>query len=212
LIPNEFYELESAKFSTSRGHIVSVDDLLREVPRDVARLYLALTAPENQRTTFSRAGLAAVTRERLVEPWNRIAATLGTAVAGAGPAGKPLPVSPLGRARAATMVERFDATYELPAYSLTRSADNILVQLERLDRRAARLDGVSLDAEPEAWGDLFLEVQALLAGAAPILIDLGAAAREAGGFTGVLRPGAFDVPEVTPFAPPTLPTDPSGGR
>jgi methionyl-tRNA synthetase len=110
------------------------------------------------------------------------------------------------------MVERFDATFEMPAYSLTRSADNILIQIDRLCRRAVELDGTGIEADPQAWGDLFLEVKALLAGAAPILIDLATAARAAGGFDGVLAAGAFEVGEVVPFAPPFLPADPARGR
>ncbi len=202
ILTNEFYELESEKFSTSKGHVVSVEDLLREVPRDVGRLYLALTAPEYQRTTFSRAGLDKVTRTRLVEPWNRLAGTLGKAVANARDGETPLPVSAACRSQAAIMLDRFDLCYEMPSYSLNRAADTILIQISRLARRAADLDGLGLDEAPEAWGDLFLEVKALLALAAPILIDLAAAAD--GRFDGVLAPGAFDVAEVTPFTPPLL--------
>jgi methionyl-tRNA synthetase len=214
IFTNEFYELESAKFSTSKGHVVSVQDLLREVPRDVARLYLALTAPEYQRTSFSRAGLDKVTGTRLVEPWNRLAGTLGKAVANAPGSDAPLPVSAAGRRRAAIMVDRFDLCYEMPGYSLNRAADTILIQVSRLARQAAGLEGLGTDEAPEAWGDLFLEVKALLALAAPILIDLAAAARAAGGFDGVLTAGAFDVPEVTPFTPPLLAADApgAGGR
>jgi methionyl-tRNA synthetase len=207
IFTNEFYELESEKFSTSKRHVVSVQDLLREVPRDVGRLYLALTAPEYQRTTFSRAGLDKVTGTRLVEPWNRLAGTLGKAVANARRGDAPLPVSAAGRRRAAIMLDRFDLCYEMPGYSLNRSADTILVQISRLARHASDLEDRGIDEAPQAWGDLFLEVKALLALAAPILIDLAAAARQAGGFDGVLATGAFDVPEVTPFTPPLLPAD-----
>lgn len=221
ILTNEFYELESEKFSTSKGHVVSCQDLLSEVPRDSARLYLALTAPEYQRTTFSRDGLHKVSAGRLVGPWNRLAGTLGKAVANAGGAESLLPVPAAARGRAAAMLATFDSTYEVPGYSMNRSADMILVQIERLGRHAAALDGRGIDDEPEAWGGLFLEVKALLALAAPILIDLSAAARQAGGFDGVLTAGAFDVPEVRPFTPPLLPADaaaqppagaPAGGR
>jgi methionyl-tRNA synthetase len=207
IFTNEFYELESEKFSTSKRHVVSVQDLLREVPRDAGRLYLALTAPEYQRTTFSRSGLDKVTRTRLVEPWNRLAGTLGKAVANAPSSDAPLPVSAAGRSRAASMLDRFDLCYEMPGYSLNRAADTILIQISRLARHAAGLEGRGTDEAPQAWGDLFLEVKALLALAAPILIDLAAAARRAGGFDGVLTAGAFDVSEVTPFTPPLLPAD-----
>lgn len=203
IINNEFYELESEKFSTSKGHVVSCQELLAEVPRDVARLYLALTAPEHQRTTFSRAGLDKVAAARLVGPWNRLADAVAKAVANLA-GDESLPVSDAARQRAATMFERFDASYAAATYSLNRSADTILVHVDRLARRADALDGVGIDEAPEPWGDLVLEVKALLALAAPILVDLGAAGREAGGFDGVLSADAFDVADVAPFAPPLL--------
>jgi methionyl-tRNA synthetase len=207
VLTNEFYELESEKFSTSKGHVLSVQQVLQEAPRDVVRLYLALTAPEYQRTTFSRAGMEKVARERLVEPWNRLAETIGKAVADGGD--EPLPVSAVGRARVATMLERFDFNYEMPNYSMNRSAESILTQLGRLDRLASGLDG--LQDDPAGWGDLILQVQALLALSSPILIDLAEAARAAGGFDGVLAPGAFEVATVVPFQPPLLPSYLGGG-
>ncbi|MFL6163962.1 MAG: class I tRNA ligase family protein [Jatrophihabitantaceae bacterium] len=205
VLTNEFYELESEKFSTSKGHVLSVQQILREAPRDVVRLYLALTAPEYQRTTFSRTGLEKVARERLVEPWNRLAETIGKAIANAGDATPPLPVSAIGRSRAATMAARFDFNYEMPNYSMNRCAESILTQIGRLDRLASQLAGRSFEEEPAGWGDLILQVKALLALSAPILIDLAAAARTAGGFDGVLTPTAFAVSEVVPFQPPLLP-------
>ena len=202
VLTNEFYELESERFSTSKRHVLSVQELLLEMPRDPVRLYLALTSPEYQRTTFSRLGLDKVARERLVEPWNRLAETLAKAAATGGTAA--LPVSAQGRALAATMLERFDFHYEMPNYSLNRCADTILSQIARLGRLAASLDGREYEDEPAAWGDLILQVHALIALSAPILIDLAAAARTAGGFDGVLAPGAFEVTEVAPFVPPLL--------
>jgi methionyl-tRNA synthetase len=208
IINNEFYELESEKFSTSKGNVLSVQDMLKEVPRDLVRLYLALTAPEHTRTTFSRAGMDKITADRLVGPWNRLAATLGKGLANAASgAAAWLPVSTAARDRAATMLARFDAVYEMPYYSLSRAADTILVHIDRLARRAAALDGTDIDVESEAWGDLFMETKALIAAASPILIDLAAAAQQAGGFEGDVTPGAFDVPAVTPFTPPLLPVD-----
>ena len=208
ILTNEFYELESEKFSTSKGHVLSVQEILGEVPRDLVRLYLALTAPEYQRTTFTRSGLEKITEGRLVGPWNRLAEALGKVAAelgaGAGGGAGTLPVSARGRADAAVLLERFDFGYEMPNYSMNRSADAVLNQIGRLARIAGGLDGVGADQDPEAWGDLFLQAKALLALASPILIDLAAAAREAGGFAGTLAPGAFEVAEVAPFAPPLL--------
>jgi methionyl-tRNA synthetase len=209
IINNEFYELESSKFSTSKGHVLTPEELLEEVPRDVARLYLALTAPEYQRSTFSRAGLDKMAEDRLVGPWNQLAGVLAKAVANAGGDSVRLPVSAAARQRVALMRDRFDLGYEMPTFNLNRSADTVLVHIDRLRRHALTLDGTGLDEQPEAWGDLFCEVKALLAVASPLLIDLAAAAGEAGAFdelpdAGVLVTGSFELAEVTPFVPPLL--------
>ncbi len=211
VLTNEFYELESEKFSTSKGHVLSVQELLRDVPRDLARLYLALTAPEYQRTTFSRSGLEKVAETRLVQPWNQLATTLRRGL-DTRTDDSPLPVSAAGRGRAGIMVDRFDHCYEMPNYSLNRSADTILVHVARLRASACRLEGRRIDDEPEAWGDLFLEVSALLALAAPVLIDLSDAAQQAGAFDGTLCAGAFDLTEIRPFVPPLLPARPASTR
>jgi methionyl-tRNA synthetase len=213
IINNEFYELESSKFSTSKGHVLTPEDLLKEVSRDVARLYLALTAPEYQRSTFSRAGLDTMSEDRLVGPWNQLAGTLGKAVANARDAGVRLPVSDAARGRIRAMIERFELGYEMPSYNLNRSADTVLIQIERLRRHSALLDGIGLEERPEDWGDLFGEVRALLAVASPILIDLAAAAASSGVFddlpeAGVLA-GSFEATELTPFAPPLLSAGPA---
>ncbi|MDQ2813773.1 MAG: class I tRNA ligase family protein, partial [Actinomycetota bacterium] len=163
VLTNEFYELESQKFSTSKGHVLSPEDLLPAVPRDLVRLYLALTAPSYQRSTFSRDGLDKITRSQLVEPWNQLVAVLGKAIANAGRGTGPLPVSATGRQRAATMLERFDYCYEMPAYSLNRAAETILIQVGRLARTATDLAIRGIDEQPEAWADLFLQVRVLLA-------------------------------------------------
>lgn len=202
ILTNEFYELESEKFSTSKGHVLSVQHILSEVPRDVVRLYLALTAPEYQRTTFTRTGLEKITSARLIQPWNRLAEILGRAAADAD---GPLPVSATGRQRAAVMLERLDFHYEMPNYSMNRAADAILGQIGRLARIADALDGTAVTADPAAWGDLFLQTHALLELASPVLIDLAAQARAAGAAAVTLRPGAFDVATVAPFVPPSLP-------
>jgi methionyl-tRNA synthetase len=191
IVCNEFYELDNEKFSTSRGHVVWSHELVAEVPRDLVRFHLALTAPEHQRTNFSRDALESIARQRLVDPWDRLAGLL--AVDGAG--GPPLPVSEAARARARTMVARFSACYELRGYSLPRAADLLVAHLERLERRAARSG---------ARGDLFLEVAALVACASPILIDVAEAAAHAGAPVRSLSSEAFDVARIAPFALPRL--------
>ncbi|MEV5912757.1 class I tRNA ligase family protein [Streptomyces chartreusis] len=196
-ISNEFYDLEGEKFSTSRNHLIWSADLLAEVPRDLVRFYLALTAPEFQRTDFSTAALTEVTERRLIGPWNRLAEALD-ALAPAG-AGSPLPTTATGRDRAAGIIERFRLTYELDGFNLGRSAENVVAALDRL-AAAAREPRERDDAL--GTGDLLLQVRALLACAAPLLIDAAAEATAAGVD---LALDAEQPEKVTPFALPRLP-------
>lgn len=188
-LTNEFYELDHRKFSTSRGHVVWSRELAAEVPRDLIRFHLAATSPEHQRTSFSRDALSRVTSARLVEPWNRVADKVNRWV-GLGP----LPVSARSRRAASRMASRFAESYELAGFSLNRAAESITDQLARLDRREV----TGADA-----GDFCFEVDRLLRGAAPILIDLAAQ---------VLGPDAG--PDAETFTPSALPRlrDAEAGR
>ena len=163
-ITNDFYELANEKFSTSRGHVVSGRELAAEVPRDLIRFHLSATSPEFQRTDFTREALMRVTESRLVRPWNRVAAAVDAWV-GRGP----LPVSDRSRRSAQRMVERFAGGYGVRRFSLTAIASTMTEQLARLDQMAA---GVTKDNA----GDLCHEVDVFLRCAAPVLIDLAAAA------------------------------------
>jgi methionyl-tRNA synthetase len=201
---NEFYELENEKFSSSKGHLVWARDLVTEVPRDVVRFYLCLSAPEHARTSFSRAVLDKVADQRLVGPWNELAVALAKLSAEVG--ARPLPVSPVAPARAAAIVDRFSVCYELPTFSLTRAAELIAQNTERLRDQAQRAlaEELSPGALRLRLGDLFLQLRALIAGAAPILTDLAAGAARAGDVDLRLRADAFGVTQTTAFPVPSL--------
>ncbi|WP_174533559.1 class I tRNA ligase family protein [Micromonospora chalcea] len=189
-VTNEFYELERSKFSTSRDHLVSATDLLDRVPRDLARFYLALTAPEFQRTNFTEADLRHVVDTRLVQPWNRLAGALaGLAV----PDGTVLPVSTAGRTRARTVADRLSRHYRDDRFSPAGVADTLATQLERLARTDLHADSVA---------DVLAQVQTLLAYAAPVLIDVTGTLAAAGV---PLRIDDRPLEKVTMFRLPTLP-------
>jgi methionyl-tRNA synthetase len=210
ILCNEFYELENEKFSTSKGHLLWARDLVAEVPRDIVRFYLNLSAPEHSRTNFSRAALDKVAGNRLVGPWNELAASLAKLTAEVGNTSSddtgPLPVSPETPGYAAAMVERFRLCYELSSFSLSRAADLIVQNVERLRLHAER--ALVGDLDPDALevrlGDLFLQLRALIACASPILIDLAGQAAEAGGFELRISAEKFDVTHTTAFAVPNL--------
>ncbi|MFF3868868.1 class I tRNA ligase family protein [Micromonospora sp. NPDC001898] len=189
-VTNEFYELDRAKFSTSRGHLISATELLDRVPRDLARFYLALTAPEFQRTNFTEADLRDVVATRLVRPWNLLATALAELTI---PDGAVLPVSAAGRARARVVADRLRRHYHDDRFSPGGVADTIATQLDRLARA---------HINPDTAADVLAQVQTLLAYAAPILIDVtdtlaGAGVR--------LRIDDGSVDKVTMFRLPMLP-------
>lgn len=201
IVCNEFYELENEKFSTSKGHVVWAQDLVADVPRDFVRFYISLSAPENQRTNFSRFELDKVVGERVVTPWQRLARALNSLTSATTSA---IPTSEEGRAAASVMVDRFRSCYGLQGFSLCRAADLVVVQLERLSRRAAALADGADHPHPELVGDLVLQLKALLGGTSPILIDLTSAIADAAGLDLALTPEAFDVSEIRPFVLPLI--------
>ena len=161
---NEFYELEGAKFSTSRNHLMRGNELLAELPRDLIRFFLAMTAPEQRRTNFTVSAMHELARRRLVEPWNALADRVDRMLDVVDEA--TLATTATGRARAREMLRRLAQCYELPAFSMTRAAQTIAGELVRLNSAEATT----------VLGDLLLAARALLAGAAPILVDLAAEA------------------------------------
>ncbi len=58
-IVNELLDLEGAKFSTSRNHLIWAADLLAEVPADAVRYGLCLSRPQDVRSDFDLAGFLA---------------------------------------------------------------------------------------------------------------------------------------------------------
>jgi len=207
---NEFYELENEKFSTSKGHVVWARDLVAEVPRDIARFYLNLSAPEHARTNFSRAAMEKMAAERLVGPWNELVGTLAKLTAEVG-VGEDLPVRPETAERCAAMVKRFSLCFELTSFSLSRAADLVVQHIERLRALAEQVSARNLD--PDALrphlGDLFLQLRALTSCMSPILIDLTARAALAGGFELRISADAYRGGHTTAFAVPVLESIPS---
>jgi len=52
-VSNEFYQLDGAKFSTSRNHALWGSEMLKHYPADWLRFYLAYTRPEQQASSFT---------------------------------------------------------------------------------------------------------------------------------------------------------------
>ncbi len=214
LLTNEFYELENEKFSTSKGHVVWARELVTEVPRDVVRFFLCLSAPEHARANFSRALLDMIAGRRLIDPWNELAGILAKLTADTAGDGEPLPVSPGTPALAAAIVNRFATCYELDSFSLSRAADLVVQHIERLRGLARRAldEGLDPDVRRLRVGDIFVQLRALISGASPILMDVAARAARAGDFALCMSPDAYVVARTTTFAVPGLELRMAPGR
>lgn len=161
IVPNEFYELENAKFSTSRGHLIWANDLISELPRDFARFYLCLTSPENNRSNFSRAAMEKILTERLIEPWNALVKAYNAHSwrQSEGPTGKEL-----GQ-EVNNMRERLYDCCELQNFSQSRLADWIINHIARLEKMISAGNGLCLHTVNS-------QISVLLEGLGIVMIDL----------------------------------------
>lgn len=161
IVPNEFYELENAKFSTSRGHLIWARDLVSELPRDYARFYLCLTSPEHNRSNFSRGALNQILNERLISSWNSLVQAYNGQHWDPG----------LDDAAEATdkviavMRERLALTCRLETFSQSRLADWILHHIGRLLDLISEGNAVNL-------ASVNRQLKALLEGMGLVMIDL----------------------------------------
>lgn len=70
IITNYFYLLDEKKFSTSKGHALWGNKILRDVPSDNLRFYLSLTNPEHMQTNFSLDNFFETNKE-MIEKWEK---------------------------------------------------------------------------------------------------------------------------------------------
>jgi methionyl-tRNA synthetase len=127
IVTNEFYRLEGEKFSTSRGHAIWGADFLRDNDTDLTRLYLCLTNPESEQTSFAREEYV-----RFVEGFEPRLRRIATAAGSSGP-------SPAGRALTVAdgLPARVARSLEPETFSLRAAAAAIVEAVEAFDEDAA---------------------------------------------------------------------------
>jgi methionyl-tRNA synthetase len=72
----EFYNLENAKFSTSRGHLIWAREIAQTYSADLVRFYTALSAPGFEQSNFNTSVMQEVIERRLLAPYRRIVANV----------------------------------------------------------------------------------------------------------------------------------------
>ncbi|AHD02119.1 class I tRNA ligase family protein [Leisingera methylohalidivorans] len=171
---NEFYNLENAKFSTSRGHLIWARDIAADYPADLVRFYTALSAPGFEQGNFNAQDMEEVIERRLLAPYRRIAAAAAAAGQGAG-----LPETAAGAA--AVMEARVAASFSLERFNLRQGAEDVLKGLGAIE---------SFQAAPGAGRDSVMQMLGAWArAAAPLMPSVASGllrALEAGRMPGEL--------------------------
>jgi methionyl-tRNA synthetase len=95
IVASEFLHMEGRKFSTSRGQVIHVKDVLDHYDADALRYYLMIAGPENQDTDFTWAEFIRRNNDELVATWgNLVHRTLVNAERNFGAVPEPGPMTP----------------------------------------------------------------------------------------------------------------------
>jgi methionyl-tRNA synthetase len=72
IVASEFLHMEGRKFSTSRGQVIYVKDVLDRYDPDALRYYLMIAGPENQDTDFTWSEFVRRNNDELVATWGNL--------------------------------------------------------------------------------------------------------------------------------------------
>jgi methionyl-tRNA synthetase len=72
IVASEFLHMEGSKFSTSRGNVIYVRDVLDRYDADPLRYYLMIAGPENQDTDFTWSEFIRRNNDELVATWGNL--------------------------------------------------------------------------------------------------------------------------------------------
>ncbi|MDE0573756.1 methionine--tRNA ligase [Demequina sp. B12] len=72
VVSSEFLTMESAKFSSSRGHVIYVRDMLARYQPDALRYFIAVAGPESHDSDFTWSEFKRRTNDELVAGWGNL--------------------------------------------------------------------------------------------------------------------------------------------
>ncbi|MCJ7827323.1 MAG: methionine--tRNA ligase, partial [Demequinaceae bacterium] len=72
VVSSEFLTMESSKFSSSRGHVIYVRDMLERYQPDALRYFIAVAGPETSDADFTWAEFKRRTNDELVATWGNL--------------------------------------------------------------------------------------------------------------------------------------------
>jgi methionyl-tRNA synthetase len=123
VVSSEFMTMENKQFSSSRGHVILVSDMLSRYQPDALRYYICAAGPETSDADFTWADFVLRTNSELVAGWGNLVNRTATMVAksfGEIPAAGPL--EPVDEAVLAAVRAGFDTVGDLIGRQRLRSA------------------------------------------------------------------------------------------
>ena len=81
VVSSEFMTMESKQFSTSRGHVILVGDMLARYQPDALRYFICAAGPETSDADFTWADFVQRTNSELVAGWGNLVNRTATMIA-----------------------------------------------------------------------------------------------------------------------------------
>src|SRR3954452_17361266 len=123
VVSSEFMTMESKQFSTSRGHVILVGDMLARYQADALRYYICAAGPETSDSNFTWADFVLRTNSELVAGWGNLVNRTATMIATSfGEIPGPGPLEPVDEAVLEVVQSGFGTVGDLVGRQRLRSA------------------------------------------------------------------------------------------
>jgi methionyl-tRNA synthetase len=123
VVSSEYLTMEGKQFSTSRGYVIYIRDVLDRYGPDAIRYYICAAGPENQDANFTWAEFVQRNNSELVAGWgNLVNRTAAMVAKNFGAVPQPGPLEPVDEAVRAKVLAAFDAVGGLLAKQRIKSA------------------------------------------------------------------------------------------
>jgi methionyl-tRNA synthetase len=125
VVSSEYLTMEGKQFSSSRGHVIHIRDVLERYGPDPIRYFICAAGPENQDSNFTWAEFVQRNNSELVAGWGNLVNRTGAMIAKSfGEIPQPGPLEPVDEAVRAATLKAFDTVGELLAKQRIKAAVN----------------------------------------------------------------------------------------
>jgi methionyl-tRNA synthetase len=123
VVSSEYLTMEGKQFSTSRGYVILIRDVLERYGPDAIRYYICAAGPENQDANFTWAEFVQRNNSELVAGWGNLVNRTASMVAKSfGEVPSPGPLEPVDEAVRATVLAAFGSVGDLLARQRVKAA------------------------------------------------------------------------------------------